>query len=214
MGPIRSVLFIKLFFVLIVLSVSNKDLFSETGCGSDYTGRNPDWAFTIYPVSTLCCAFASILMKDFFTYTYLSGEVEYKFNKYFSFPVELRYIRFHYNNFFTDDEKTFNLFSAGPGLRFYPEGKGIKGVFIGHYIQFIYGCNKGMKDNKEFNDSGYIGLQDHYISTTWVGYRWMFKRVHLEASYGFMGSYPIEGRDEKKRLHMYMMIGLGFGLSF
>jgi hypothetical protein len=207
--------------VIFVMSLCG-NLFSEEIDNAAVWNSDPDWSLTIYPLSTASIALLSTLLTDGKPWIYVSAEAEYKLNRFFSIPVEVRYFRAKHTEWIlTQTEVSMELFMVGPGLRLYPQGIGIRGAFIGHYIQFMYSSEK-KKFNKDIfgegavdeNESGYDGLPGNYLSFTWIGYRWQLdKHFHVESSMGVFGTLPIKDRD-KSGLFTFAGIGLGLGIMF
>ena len=159
-----------------------------------------DWAFTFYPIGTIYASNNYSLL--------LSGEVEYKINNYFSFPIEIRYMGMIVP---FEEVSSVHVLALGPGFRFYPQGRGISGFFIGHYLQFI----GGVYDSPNGKVYGYEGIPKYYISTSWLGYRWLFEKWHLEISVGAFDVLFIKEKDEMFGRNVVIpLIGLGCGISF
>lgn len=205
----------RVFISCVLVIFFSANLFSEE---VDTSVSNQDndlhWAVTVYPFTTAYVALISQYFDSSSPWIYISAEMEYKLNRFLSLPAEMRYYHFTFDEILSDNVISVNIFAIGPGLRLYPQGVGMKGFFIGHYIQFMFGNISGSKDFDEINKSVYVGLPKYYLSTTWLGYRWQFDSFHFELSAGVLGYFPVTEKNAPEGAIVFAGFGMGFGTSF
>lgn len=118
---------------------------------------------------------------------YYSGEVEYRLSPNLSIPFEIKYLSFG-----VGDDWNFESLGIGPGLRYYPAGEGMKGVFVGPYLNYL-SQSKTFKYtyNPLTGETREAGISNSGISiAAWFGYRVLAGPVVIEFSTGF-GYYAV-----------------------
>lgn len=198
----------KFAIIIIFLIMLSAPLSAAYNNNTEYVDDTGNWAFTFYPaLSAYSAIVTSVIYSE--NRAFIAGfslEVEHRLNSYFSIPAEIRVIAMDTKDAYV------NMLGLAPGIRFYPAGEAMKGLFFGHYIQFVFGRADGF-NNMDNYDRIYFGLPHEYISTTWIGYRFLFTDFHFELSIGFAAFYPIENR-ERESFFAAGYAGLGFGVIF
>lgn len=101
---------------------------------------------------------------------FLSGEAEYSINAHLSASAEIRYL----DNPYTSSSNSKHVYAAGPGLRYYISGEGMKGVFLAGYYQLLVGtAQHGL----------YNPFRQRYL-TGWFGVRLEQGRAYFEFAGG------------------------------
>ena len=112
---------------------------------------------------------------------------------------------------------------CGPGIRFYPR-KALNGIFAGIYADYLR--IKVKYDDDYFAEQG-KGVGAGYVVAGWIGYKWIFNNLVLEASTGYgysklkditvqvnnSGGYLREEVHESDFQGGWTGIGLGIGIA-
>lgn len=136
---------------------------------------------------------------------YLSVEAEYNFNRYLSFASEIRYLytpEYRPKGFGDSDRivSSSHSYAVGPGLRFYPEGEGMDGMYCASYYQVLLGTSQhGL----------YNPLSYRYL-TAWLGYRYNFSWGYIDCAAGSLYSNRMNGWNPR----VFPLVTMGVGISF
>ena len=127
----------------------------------------------------------------------LSAESEIRLSSYFSFACEYRYLG--------DNGEHFAGIS--PGLRMYPEGKGLGGWFLGLYDEGMFCYYK--------NDDGRLYFLNNkaLILTAWVGKKWTSDPFYLELGTGVVCTKKFVEKEALDNFSRFMWTGVSFGVG-
>jgi hypothetical protein len=164
--------------------------------------KEDDWShkkysFTIYPFHTLWFL-PSVFGDDDEKLLYISLENEIVISRYFSFACEYRYVGY------SDVTAAF----ASPGMRIYPDGKGINGLFFGLYYEGLFGYYH--HDNNKFFSLGNKAL----LLSSWFGKRWTWDSVHLELGTGIAFLKTYKDSEIYDDLPSFFWTGISAGIGF
>jgi hypothetical protein len=187
---------------------------SEQGLTSNYpttsfdvaANREKRFGFALYSPEVSSLALMTKIL-------YVSAEAECNVSRYVSIAMEMRYF---YEPKRVVDEETVHqpdgsvsfrnvyqqsqtFYGFGPGLRLYPAGEGMQGVFLAMYYQMLIGTKHGLSDVFEYR-----------IATSWVGYRMMFESIYIEMAAGAVYS----SRLYRVNPQVLPLLSLGFGVCF
>ncbi len=162
--------------------------------------NDADWSqkrfsFSIYPFYMIW--FFPLLSDDDERIIILSAESEIRLSSYFSFACEYRYLGY----------KGEHFEGISPGLRLYPEGKGLGGWFLGLYDEGMFCYYK--KDSGRF----YFMNSKALILTAWVGRKWTWNTFYLELGTGVAYTKIFVKKDALDDLSRFMWTGVSFGVG-
>lgn len=165
----------------------------------------------------------------------LSLEGEYAYNEQFSICIEGKAFYWKLDDgissVFGENESTKNGewevtgLMIGPGVRWYPQKKQMRGFFVGPYIHY---ARLGLSYTHDSGNGG-EGAAQGWNATIWTGYKWIVKRVVVELSTGVsyisMSSLSVKYKNDLGSVQVaefpvglssfyWPGIAIGFGAAF
>ncbi len=135
-------------------------------------GTDKNFSVTVFPIGM--------------AFSYYSFEAEFKLSQELSLPLEIKVFAPSSSSWDT------TFLSIGPGLRFYPAGNGLQGVFVAPYVSFLSASfeYEYLYDTGDYRKAS--GSAAGFSLSAWFGYRILAGPVLFEFSTGF-GFYSISG---------------------
>lgn len=192
---------------------------TKEGADTADDGTGKRGSLTLFPVTTILGTFAAGTAGSKGEYGYLfSMEGEYSLGKKISLTYDFRYAAVRYGSDWDTNEyvkKTYCI--TGPGIRYYPAGNALQGMFLGLYEEWYIYNKRRESSIRSYSSIASRGL----VSTVWVGYRAVAaKRFFWELSTGVMFYNLRETRktpdtagyhSEQKWKRGFFPAGIGFG---
>jgi hypothetical protein len=93
---------------------------------------------------------------------------------------------------------------------------GMVGFYFGHYIEFW--ANSYCEQNEKQESYYYNGIPNEYISTTWIGYRFIENNIAIDVSAGLYNQINLLRKNEPiltgDKISSIPIIGIGIGYLF